>query len=104
MNDDHIRARVKEVKKRLDWASTTASAQAWWQAFEQENQHRLALVLRPTEELANRNATITEFFLAYCHANTDNIQAVLSYLDYTRLREDEKRMRRAQRGITTTTE
>jgi len=34
-----------------------------------------------------RGATITEFFLAYVYSNTDNIQANLHYLDYTRLKK-----------------
>jgi hypothetical protein len=33
-----------------------------------------------------RNATIAEFFLAYVYSNTDNIQANLHYLDYSRLK------------------
>jgi hypothetical protein len=45
-----------------------------------------ALVFRLAEELRNRKATIAEFFLAYVYSNTDNIQANLHYLDYTRLK------------------
>ena len=41
-----------------------------------------------------RKATITEFFLAYVYSNTDNIQANLSYLDYTRLKKEEERKKR----------
>jgi ATP-dependent Clp protease ATP-binding subunit ClpX len=94
MDDDEIRGRLKEVKKGLGWANTTGSARNWWQAFEHENQHHLAIVLRLAEELANRKATITEFFLAYVYSNTDNIQANLFYLDYTRLKTEEERKRR----------
>ncbi|NDC39438.1 MAG: hypothetical protein EBZ48_15605, partial [Proteobacteria bacterium] len=43
---------------------------------------------------ANRKATITEFFLAYVYSNTDNIQANLHYLDYTRLKKEEERKKR----------
>ncbi len=46
------------------------------------------------EELANRKATATEFFLAYVYSNTDNIQANLHYLDYTRLKKAEVRKER----------
>ena len=52
---------------------------------------RKALVLRLAEELFNRQATITEFFLAYVYSNTDNIQANLHYLDYTRLKKEEEK-------------
>lgn len=92
--DDQVRTKLDEVRKTLDWDNTTGSARKWWEAFESENKHRLALVLRLAEELANRKATITEFFLAYVYSNTDNIQANLHYLDYTRLKKEEERKKR----------
>ena len=57
-----------------------------------ENKNRLTLVLRLAEELANRKATITEFYLAYLYSGTDNIQANLCFLDYTRLKKEEERV------------
>src|SRR5262249_38252902 len=84
--EERIRERLNQMKSTLDWASTTGSARKWWDAFERENSHRLGLVLRLAEELALRKATLTEFFLAYVYSNTDNIQANLHYLDYTRLK------------------
>ena len=88
--DEQIKEKLEQVKKeKLDWDNTTGSARKWWQAFEKENTHRYALVLRLAEELAIRNATITEFFLAYVYSNTDNIQANLYYLDYTQLKKKE---------------
>ncbi|RMD87264.1 MAG: hypothetical protein D6808_01750, partial [Candidatus Dadabacteria bacterium] len=96
-SDEQIREKLEEVKKDLEWDKTTGSARKWWLAFENENQHRLALVLRLAEELQIRKATITEFFLAYVYSNTDNIQANLNYLDYTRLkRQEEERKRKAR--------
>ncbi|MCI0624084.1 MAG: hypothetical protein L0387_20925 [Acidobacteria bacterium] len=93
-SDQEIRSALDRTRAELDWANTTGSARKWWEAFETENQHRLNLVLRLCEELANRKATITEFFLAYVYSNTDNIQANLCYLDYTRLKKEEERKRR----------
>lgn len=94
--DEQIIAKLTETKKTLDWDNTTGSARKWWEAFESENKTRTALVLRLAEELSTRKATITEFFLAYVYSNTDNIQANLHYLDYTRLKkEEEKRKREA---------
>ncbi len=75
------------MKGKLDWAITTGSARKWWEAFENENQHHIALVLRLAEELAVRKVTITEFFLAYYYSNTDSVLANLSYLDYVRLKK-----------------
>jgi ATP-dependent Clp protease ATP-binding subunit ClpX len=86
--DEQIWNRVEALKRStLQWESTSGAARKWWDAFEASNQHRPALVLRLVEELTIRNATITEFFLAYVYSNTDNIQANLHYLDYKRLKK-----------------
>jgi hypothetical protein len=93
-SDDQIIQKLEEVKKTLDWDNTTGSARKWWEAFESENKTRMPLVLRLAEELQVRKATITEFFLAYVYSNTDNIQANLSYLDYTRLKKEEEKKKK----------
>jgi ATP-dependent Clp protease ATP-binding subunit ClpX len=95
-SDLQIREKLKEVKSLIGWSDTAGSAKKWWEAFEGENQQRMALVLRLAEELLWRKATITEFFLAYVYSNTDNIQANLSYLDYTRLKKEEERRKREE--------
>lgn len=97
MSDVQIRKRLEAIKQeKIDWESTTGSARKWWEAFENENQHRLPQVLRLAEELATMNppATITEFFLAYVYSNTDNIQANLHYLQYTRLKKAEEQRKK----------
>jgi hypothetical protein len=93
-SQEQILARLEDVKWVLDWANTVGSAKKWWKAFENENTHRLHLVLRLAEELADRKGTITEFFLAYVYSNTDNIQANLHYLDYTRLKKLEEKQKK----------
>ena len=93
-SDEQTTKRLEDIRKQLDWENTTGSAKKWWEAFESENKHRLPLVLRLAEELHIRKATITEFFLAYVYSNTDNIQANLCYLDYTRLKKEEEKRRR----------
>ncbi len=93
-SDAQVQTKLEEVKKNLDWDNTTGSARKWWEAFENENKTRMPLVLRLGEELQNRKATITEFFLAYVYSNTDNIQANLSYLDYTRLKKEEEKKKK----------
>jgi ATP-dependent Clp protease ATP-binding subunit ClpX len=95
LSDDELRTALERVKvEALDWTNTTGSARKWWEAFENENRSRLGLVLRLAEELAQRKATITEFFLAYIYSGTDNIQANLHYLDYTRLKKEEQRKKK----------
>jgi hypothetical protein len=95
-SSDQLNQKLEEVKRNLDWHNTTGSAEKWWKAFEAENITRLPLVLRLAEELQHRKATITEFFLAYVYSNTDNIQANLSYLDYTRLKKEEEKKKKEQ--------
>jgi ATP-dependent Clp protease ATP-binding subunit ClpX len=87
-SDEELWNGIEALKNdRLGWKDTTGSARKWWESFEQENRHRPALIHRLAEELRNRKATISEFFLAYVYSNTDNIQANLHYLDYKRLKD-----------------
>ncbi|MBP5622275.1 MAG: type IV secretory system conjugative DNA transfer family protein, partial [Thermoguttaceae bacterium] len=84
---ENAREEYEKIKKDyLDWPNTSGSAKKWWEAFERENSDRPQLIWRLCAELANRNATITEFFLTYIYSNTDNIQANLHYMDYSRLK------------------
>jgi type IV secretory pathway TraG/TraD family ATPase VirD4 len=98
-SNEKILERLNEVKAQIGWNETAGSARKWWEAFENENTSRTALVLRLSEELLVRSATITEFFLAYVYSNTDNIQANLNYLDYTRLKKEEERKKAQQSNI-----
>jgi ATP-dependent Clp protease ATP-binding subunit ClpX len=94
-SEHRVQARLDQVQAAIDWEHTTDSARRWWEAFIHEHQQRKPLVLRLAEELAVRKATITEFFLCYVYSNTDNIQANLHYMDYTRLKNAEKKGREA---------
>jgi ribosomal protein L7/L12 len=97
--ESQLKSKLEQVRKSLDWDNTTGSARKWWSAFEDENTARVKLVLRLAEELAIRKATVTEFFLAYVYSNTDNIQANLHYLDYTRLKKEEEAKKRKTAGV-----
>lgn len=89
-SDEELWNTLEKLKDdALGWKDTTGSARKWWESFEQENKQRPALIYRLAEELRNRQATITDFFLAYVYSNTDNIQANLHYLDYQRLKQAE---------------
>jgi type IV secretory pathway TraG/TraD family ATPase VirD4 len=84
VNEDEIWEALEDIKvSELDWENTTGDARKWWEAFEEENKHRINLVLKVAQEIQKRDASITDFFLAYVYSNTDNIQATLAYLDYT---------------------
>lgn len=87
---EQVVAKLKKLRKILDWDNTTGSARKWWEAFKAEQNSHGARA-PACKSLGNRKATITEFFLAYVYSNTDNIQANLCYLDYTRLKKDEEK-------------
>ena len=90
LSDEVVESKLFEVKRLIGWDNTKGSAREWWNAFERENAVRKKLVFRLAEELRNRNATITEFFMTYLDSKTDNIQANLHFLDYTRLKKEEE--------------
>lgn len=91
---EKVLSEIELIKQEhLGWPATSGSAREWWLAFENENRVRPNLILRLCEELRARQATISQFFLAYVFSKTDNIQANLHFLDYTRLRDKEKRER-----------
>lgn len=96
-SDETVRDLLEVTKGKIEWEKTTGSARKWWLAFENENKHRLPLVLRLAEELALRKATVGEFFTAYVYSNTDNIQANLLYLDYCRLKSEQEKKKRRDR-------
>jgi len=83
-----IRELLEQAKKKLDWENTTGVAKEWWEAFEAQNQENLATVLMLTLELLARQATITEFFLAYVYSDVDSVEENLKYLD--QMREQKK--------------
>lgn len=94
---DRIRQQYEMTRTRLDWERTPEGSRKWWEAFEQENATRAALVLHLAEELAFRRATIHEFYQAYINSRTDSILGSLSFLDYSRLKSAVERQRKATR-------
>lgn len=105
-SEERLQVRLEEVKELLDWANTKPSARKWWTDLESEARGKLNLVVRLAEELSVvSKATIDEFFSAYAYSNTDNIQANLYYLNYTRLKkreeEDKKKKEAASRALQT---
>lgn len=88
MTEDQILLRLEEVKDRLKFSEADDRTRRRWEEIERESRRMPANALRLAEELANRNVTLAEFFQAFDAAGTDNIQAILHYLDYSRLKRD----------------
>ena len=94
-SEERIRERLDAVKIGLGCGEMPASR--WWVAFERTNRQRLGLVLRLAEELAVvRKATIAEFLEAYDSSNTENIHAILYFIDYMRLKKQEEQKKKAK--------
>ena len=79
-----MRELLEQAKRKLDWENTTGVAREWWEAFETQNATNLAAVLLLGQELLSRQATITEFFLAYVYSDVDSVEENLKYLDQMR--------------------
>jgi len=88
-DSERIRLRLEEVKKDLGFDAAPDLTRQWWEDFETENQSRLGVVLRLAEDILLIDATITEFYVAFEITGTANIQAVLHYLKYEKLRANE---------------
>jgi len=83
-SSSEIKELLEQAKKKLDWENTTGVAREWWEAFEAQNAENLATVLMLTLELLSRQASITEFFLAYVYSDVDSVEENLKYLDQMR--------------------
>jgi hypothetical protein len=90
-NEGHLPGRLQQVRNQLDWENTDGDAKKWWEQLEEESKPFVQYLLGLAEELSNRKATITEFFLAFVNSNTDNIQSNLHFLDYLRSKEEERK-------------
>ncbi len=89
-----LRARYLELFPRID-VDTSRIARQWWDKIEREcRREQMRLIVWVVEQLALRNATINEYFRAYLHADSENAQALLHYLDYLRIVHREKKKRR----------
>lgn len=86
-SEQQILEKLDEAKRACDFELAGERARTWWRNFEAENKHRPALALRLAEELRLRDATIAEFYGVYQFSSTDNIQANLHYLEYSRVRD-----------------
>ena len=84
---EQIRERLDEVLPSLQVGEASKPAAIWWRRFVADREDDLHVVLRVAEELMKRQASIPEFFNAFVRSATENIQGVLHYLDYRRLKD-----------------
>jgi len=84
---ERLRQALEELKNdQLRWSEVSEEARIWWQKFEIDHRDRPEFTFRIAEELCDRDATISDFFLACTESNTDHIVANLHYLDYMMLK------------------
>lgn len=98
MGPDAVLERLEETKPSIGWGEISGGAKTWWSKLEADNSEQPRLLLRVAEEIKLRESTITEFYQAFVYSNSDLIQANLSYLDYSRVRQEEEKKRSQARA------
>ena len=93
-----MQARLTAVYKEIGIGTATGAPLRWWFGLVDDDNIRLADVLRLAEELLSRKATIREFYRACVHSRTRDLRANLHYFDYKRLKKWEERNRRDSEG------
>ncbi|WP_164205521.1 FHIPEP family type III secretion protein [[Micrococcus luteus] ATCC 49442] len=71
------------AREGIGYALAPDRARRWWDAL--ESQVAPATMVRLSEELQARGATVGEFYRAHVDADSDNLVAVLAFLDFTRV-------------------
>lgn len=94
-SQDRLRRRYRERLASIELASANPKATAWWRSFERTNEDRPHEVLWLAEQIAVRRGTIDVFFTSSVKAATDDVQAMLHYMDYTRRKNGAEARRRA---------
>lgn len=84
ISHERLEAALESLKHEvLAWDETKGSPRKWWTATEESNQG-LVNTVRLALELARRDATITDYFMAWIYAHTEHGDVSLAYLDYQR--------------------
>ncbi|MFI1395798.1 FHIPEP family type III secretion protein [Streptomyces sp. NPDC020681] len=80
-----ILLRLQAVLYRLDWPSASPEVRDFWRRRTHPDDSRLDRVLHLAEEIALREgASLTDYHNAWLSGGTENIQAILCFLDYQR--------------------
>jgi Type IV secretion-system coupling protein DNA-binding domain len=80
----------ESLKILIGWNSAKCSTLKWIRDLEDTNIDRPKVLLKLVQDIAIRGATIEDFFIAYLHAGTTDIAALLCFLDFTRLKNQAK--------------
>lgn len=83
---EHVLNRIEFLKHQwLDMNAAGTAAARFWKDFEDLYRNSPSVVLRFAEELAIRGATLADCYVASVRSNTQNLQALLHYIDFLRL-------------------
>jgi ATP-dependent Clp protease ATP-binding subunit ClpX len=93
-----IRSRINALLPKIGYARASTGARRWWDEFDAMNRERLHVVLRVAEELRRRGVGLVEFHHAAIGSGTDNIRAVLHYLDYELSKREAEKDRKEADG------
>jgi FHIPEP family len=85
----HVLLRLQAMKYRLGWADLDDVARRFWSKLEGRGEEQVRRLLQLAEELVLRESSIAEYHDAYVRGGSDNVQALLCYLDFIRLADRE---------------
>ena len=88
-------AELDKIEGILSLEHAAKPAQNWWRNVREAHSHDPAGLHYLAQQLQEREATINEFFTASVFAQTDDLRAVLHYMNYKRIRDMEEKRRRA---------
>jgi len=70
-----------ELRQRLGGDFLKGTPKKFWETFEFENPDKRPMIYYLMQEIEKRHATLYDFFLAYVHTGSDDIDVALKYLD-----------------------
>ena len=82
---------IEDLKRRTAFTDASHLAQEWWSDFESQHSSEPGILIQFLQELTERGATISDFWLTVTFSYEDNVKSNLDYLDHTMKTVGEKR-------------
>lgn len=84
MERSQVRNLIHSSRALIGWASATSTAREWWAELEDANSTRPDLVNALARALAQRGASVDDFFLVCAYSNRLGVRENLKLLDQCR--------------------
>jgi hypothetical protein len=83
-----IMTRYEKVLHEIGYADADKKVQEWWDKIRDNSKPEH--ILRTAEEIWIRHSSIALFFEAFVYAESENVQAILAFHDFQKLRRQER--------------